>query len=152
VCYPLPCCWLFGCSGGGCGHRHLPNTAQTLEPSDAEHRRVRVNDSSHGGATFSLNGPGSMLLFFKSCWRRLMISETYTLLHLPCATTAVVTATSVNTPSQTASVTINLNRRLQSLLLRCPSGAVGTVYNGDADYYGWHAHYRWLITSGSIPG
>jgi len=113
-----------------------------------------VNDSSHGGATFSLNGPGSIATVSSNpVGDSLMISETYTApTPATAATTAVVTATSVNTPSQTASVTINLNPALAITTASLPSGAVGTVYTATLTTTGGTPTIGWLITSGSIPG
>jgi hypothetical protein len=128
-----------------------PTANQTLDAGQTLAINVSViNDSSHSGATLSLTGPGTLTTgtsYYNG--DTLVLSATYAAPStVTAASTAVVTATSVNTPSQKASVTINLNSALAITTTTLPAGTVGTPYSATIASTGGTAP---LTFSGTLP-
>jgi hypothetical protein len=128
-----------------------PSANQTLDAGQTLSINVSVvNDSSHSGATLTLTGPGTLTTGTSyPAGDSLVINASYTAPSaVTAASTAVVTATSVNTPSQKASVTINLNSTLAITTTTLPAGTVGVAYSATLAYTGGTAP---VTFSGTLP-
>ena len=145
-----------GCGGGGMSLIAIsPSANQTLDAGQSLTINASVvNDSTHRGASFSLSGLGTLTAGASyAVGDSDVVSETYTApATVTASSTAVVTATSVNTPSQTASVTINLNSALAITTTTLPAGTIGTAYSATLTASGGTPAYKWAIASGALPG
>jgi hypothetical protein len=137
---------------------NIPNvkasTTATIDAGQTLPLLVAIaNDSSHGGATFTLNGPGSVSA---GALTQLGDSDHIALSYIAPATvtgptTVTLTATSVNTPSQTASMVITIDAALALTTTSLPNGTVGVAYSGTLAATGGTGTLKWSVVSGTLP-
>ena len=142
-----------GCGGGGMSLVAIsPSTAQTLDSAQSLTVTASVvNDSSNGGATFTVTGGGSLSapVITPSAGYSKFISVVYTAPTVTAVTAVTVTATSVNTPSRSASVQITVNPALAIATTTLPGGTQGSPYSSTLAATGGTAPLTWSISSGA---
>ena len=146
---------LAGCGGGGQSLLAIaPTGTVTLDAGQSLPILVSViNDSSMRGATYSLSGVGTL-----SAATAVPVgsSEQINLTYqspatVPSPTTTMFTATSVHTPSQTATLTININSALVITTTSLPNGTVNTAYSATLASTGGTGTVKWTLASGTLP-
>lgn len=132
-----------------------PNTPQTLDAGQSLVVTASViNDTLQYEAKFTLSGPGSLgpETITPANGENSYISETYTAPSaLASSTTATVTATTLNTPSVSSSLTITLNPALVLNTSTLPVGTTTSPYSVQLSASGGSGALSWSVVSGSLP-
>jgi hypothetical protein len=145
-----------GCGGGGMSLVSIsPAVTQYLDAGQtlAINSSV-VNDTTHGGVAYSLNGPGSLgpATQTGSAGYSYFYTSTYSTPSSVSGTaTAVVAVNSVHTPSSTASVTIIINGALTITTTSLPSGMTAVPYTTTVTASGGTGALTWSVPTGSLP-
>jgi len=109
-----------------------------------------VNDTTPGGATFSVTGGGTLSAPTTTMSGSTeKVSVTYT--APTTATIATVTATSVHTPAQSYSVVITVHAALAITTTSFPTGSTGTIYDVTPAATGGTGTFTWSVASGALP-
>ena len=145
---------LAGCGGGGMSAIGItPSTAQVLDSGQTlSITAAVVNDTTAKGASFTVSGPGTV-----SAPTRTSLSSTsyettvYTAPAVTAPATATVTAAALNTPSQTASITITINPPLIITSTTLPAATAGVAYATSLTGIGGTSPYTWAVSSGALP-
>jgi hypothetical protein len=104
-----------------------------------------TNDSSYGGVSWSLSGPGSLT-------RQSGASVTYAApTDGSAGQSATITATSVTDRTKTASVTITVNSLPSITTGALPGAAAGTGYTQTVSETGGTPPFAWSIAYGALP-
>ena len=104
-----------------------------------------INDSSYGGVSWSLNGPGSLT-------GQASASVTYAAPTVGSGgQSATITATSITDKTKTASVTIAINSTPLITTTALPGAAAGTAYTQTASEAGGTPPFVWSIAYGALP-
>jgi hypothetical protein len=155
---------LAGCGRGGGQSAigidtNIPNVAATTTPTIDAGQSLPilvavVNDSSHAGATYAVSGPGSIQVVgvTGSGGASDQIAITYIApATVTGPTTATVTATSIHTPSQSASMVISIDAALAITTTALANGTVGSAYSAALAGIGGTGTLKWSIASGTLP-
>jgi hypothetical protein len=113
-----------------------------------------VNDSAHAGATYAVSGPGSIIVgsYTGSGGDSDQIAITYVApATVTGPTIATVTATSIHTPSQSASMVITIDSALVITTTVLANGTVGSVYNAAIAASGGTGTIKWSVATGTLP-
>ncbi len=148
-------CLVAGCGGGGMSAIGItPSTPQVMDSGQTlTITAAVVNDTTAKGASFAVTGGGTL-----TTPTRLAVSSTsyesttYTAPAVTAQAAVVVTATALNTPSQTASVNITVNPAIAIATTTLASGMVGTAYTATISVTGGTAPLSLSVTSGTLPG
>ncbi len=137
-----------GCSGGSntVSITLSPASGQSLNPgATVTITAVVANDSTNGGVTWTLSGPGSLSDNTKT-------TVVYTApTSISVTTTATITATSVANSSITATESITVNAVLTITTGSLPSATLNVPYNAFVNAAGAPAPFTWSVTAGSLP-
>jgi putative Ig domain-containing protein len=140
-----------GCGGSPANSVVLaPNTSQTIGQGRTLSITATVlNDTSNAGVNWSLSPPtGSGTLGPTT-----KMMATY---NAPptvrVATTVTVTATSVKTPGQSATLSITVEPPPTITTTSLPSGATNKPYSGTVSASGGVPPFTWSVASGALPG
>ncbi len=136
-----------GCSGSSSLTITLsPASGQSLNPGDTVTiTAVVTNDSTNGGVTWTLSGPGSLSDNTKT-------TVVYTApTSISVTTTATITATSVANSSITTTESITVNAVLTITTGSLPSATLNVPYNAFVNAAGAPAPFTWSVTAGSLP-
>ena len=139
---------------GGCGSSSPPPISVTLSRSSTQTidqgQTVAItatvpNDTSHGGVSWALTGPGTLSNMTQS-------SVTYNgpSSNLTSAQQATVTATSLADKTKSAAVQITVNANPQIPFQTLANGTVGTPYNQTIALSGGTAPFQWGVFDGPI--
>jgi hypothetical protein len=153
----LPFCasTITACGSGGDGGASLfalfVGPAQTIDAGQTTTVTASiVNDSTPGGATFSVSGGGTLSApTTTQAGSTEKVSVSYT--APSTATVATVTATSVHTPAQSYSVVITVNASLVITTTSLASGTMGTAYSASLAATGGTGATAWSIANGALP-
>jgi hypothetical protein len=136
-----------GCSGSSSLTITLsPASGQSLNPGDTATITATVaNDSTNGGVTWTLSGPGTLSDNTKT-------TVVYTApTSLSVTTTATLTATSVANSSITTTESITVNAVLTITTTSLPAGTLNVPYNSFVNAAGAPTPFTWSVISGSLP-
>jgi Putative Ig domain len=136
-----------GCSGSNSLTITLsPASGLSLNPGQTQTITATVaNDSTNGGVTWTLSGPGT-----------LSDNEKTTVVYtapttLSVTTTATITATSVANSSVIATESITVNAVLTITTTSLPAGTLNVPYNSFVNAAGAPPPFTWSVISGSLP-
>jgi Putative Ig domain len=137
-----------GCSGGSNSLTITltPASGQSLNPGDTATITATVaNDSTNGGVTWTLSGPGTLSDNTKT-------TVVYTApTSISVTTTATITATSVANSSINTTESITVNAVLTITTGSLPAATLNVPYNAFVNAAGAPAPFTWSVTSGSLP-
>jgi len=146
---------LNACGSGGDGNANLfalfVGPAQTIDAGQTTTVTASiVNDTTPGGATFSVTGGGTLSApSTTTVGSTEKVSVIYT--APSTAATATVTATSVHTPAQSYSVVITVHAALVITTTSFPTGSIGTIYDVTPAATGGTGALAWSVASGALP-
>ena len=146
---------LNACGSGGDGNANLfalfVGPAQTMDAGQTTTVTASiVNDTTPGGATFSVTGGGTLSApSTTTVGSTEKVSVVYT--APSTATIATVIATSVHTPAQSYSVVITVHAALVITTTSFPTGSTGTTYDVTPAATGGTGTLTWSVASGALP-
>jgi hypothetical protein len=149
------CAAAAGCAAGG-GMSLIvttPNTNQILDAGQSLPVSATViNDAQAFGATFAATAGSFGLETISRVGSVSIVGTTYNApASVTTQTTVTVTATSQNTPSQTASFTITVYPALVISTATLPNGSVGTAYSSTVATAGGSGSLAFSVGSGALP-